>query len=521
MSAVERIIAEVNRPAASMKPARNPRPARATWEDLAAELARWRSQGRTPTFWWRDDDAVENTQALGRLLDLRNNLQVPLSLAVVPAPAKPSLVDALGYTSSTAVLQHGWLHQNYGTPGGTKVELGAGRPIWEICAELTKGRRLLMELLEPVLLPVLVPPYNAIDEALVPVLGRIGYRGYSTSSARRMRTPAAGLVQSNIHIDLVDWHGTRLFVGDDVALNRAVEHLAARRLRRVDPDEPTGMNTHHLVHDEPAWQFVERFIRETVALGGEWLSAETVFGLPPLANASVRMQERALQPGPACNICGGTLFGTGPHARKSFANPDLNPRCARCNSLERHRATYAVYSCLDPKLLNWRKILFLAPDPSLDHKWFLSVETSEYLGENSIDIQSIERANGAYDLVALNQTIEMVPDDRKAFSELVRITSEQGVIQIVFLTELTGTGGEHYPEPVPPHNWHHLYDRDVFKRLGTAKLGLRVLKVYQNDPVTNYRQLVCFMFRDSKQLELWKSCWTAAGLEVEEEAPAA
>ena len=521
MSAIQDAFADAARPAAATKPVRSARPARATWEDLTAEFARWRSQGRTPTFWWRDDDAVENTPALGRLLDLRNILQVPLSLAVVPAPAKPSLVDALGYTVSTAVLQHGWSHQNHGKPGETKMELGAGRPIWEICAELAKGRRLLMELLEPVLLPVLVPPYNAIDDALVPVLGRIGYRGYSVSSPRRLRMPEAGLVQSNIHIDLVDWHGTRAFVGDDVALSRAIEHLAARRLRRVDADEPTGMNTHHLVHDEPAWQFMEHFIRETVALGGEWVSAETAFGLPPLANASVRMQERALQAGPPCNICGGTLFATGPHARKAFSDPDMNPRCARCNSLERHRAIHAVYSCLDPKLLDWRKLLFLAPDPSLDHKWFRSVETSEYLGENSIDIQSIERANGAYDLVALNQTIEMVPDDRKAFSELARITSEQGVIQIVFLTELTGASGEHYREPVPPHNWHHLYDCNVFKRLGAARLGLRVLKVYKSDPVTSYRQLVCFMFRDSKQLELWKSCWTAAGLEVEEDTPAA
>jgi len=132
------------RSATSNHPARGVRPvdrsdrdsrSKATWEDLAAELARWRAQGRTATFWWRDDDAVENTPALGRLLDLRNNLQVPLALAVVPAPAKRSLVDALGYTSATAVLQHGWSHRNHGLPGGTKIELGAGRPLWELPEE--------------------------------------------------------------------------------------------------------------------------------------------------------------------------------------------------------------------------------------------------------------------------------------------------------------------------------------------------------------------------------------------------
>ena len=40
------------------------------WSDLEAELEAWRCRGRRATFWWRDDDAVEATPALERLLGL-------------------------------------------------------------------------------------------------------------------------------------------------------------------------------------------------------------------------------------------------------------------------------------------------------------------------------------------------------------------------------------------------------------------------------------------------------------------
>ena len=34
------------------------------WAVLGDELARWREAGRSATFWWRDDDAVQRTPAL-------------------------------------------------------------------------------------------------------------------------------------------------------------------------------------------------------------------------------------------------------------------------------------------------------------------------------------------------------------------------------------------------------------------------------------------------------------------------
>jgi len=85
-------------------------------------------------------------------------------------------------------------------------------------------------------------------------------------------------VQVNTHVDLVAWRGERDFVGTQAALEQAVGHLAARRLGRADPEEPTGWLTHHLQHDAATWRFLEQlFERSCAASAVHWSSARTLF----------------------------------------------------------------------------------------------------------------------------------------------------------------------------------------------------------------------------------------------------
>src|SRR6185503_10933091 len=84
---------------------------RMSWDALDAELERWRAAGRVATFWWRDDDAVTDTPALRRLLELRASLDVPLALAVIPANADAALAALV--PPEVAVLQHGFAHRNH------------------------------------------------------------------------------------------------------------------------------------------------------------------------------------------------------------------------------------------------------------------------------------------------------------------------------------------------------------------------------------------------------------------------
>ena len=244
-----------------------------SWADLDAELVRWRAAGKTPTFWWRDDDAVTDSAALQRLLALRAALGVPLALAVIPAEADAAL--AARVADHTAVLQHGYAHRNHASESGPKSELGADRTLDAIALDLSRGWDRLRSLFGGRPLPVMVPPWNRIAPAVKARLPQWGYRGLSTFKPRGGGTP---LIEVNSHVDIVDWGGARDFVGVERALDDAVAHLMLRRTGGCDGAEPTGLLTHHLAHDDSCWEFVRDFVSRTRRhVGARWLDARDIF----------------------------------------------------------------------------------------------------------------------------------------------------------------------------------------------------------------------------------------------------
>jgi len=251
------------------------------WPDLMAEFDRWEEAGKVATLWWRDDDAVAPTARLGRLLSIASG--VPVSLAVIPADAEQELAQWLAdylhsaLRRSVAVLQHGWRHLNH-SGVGKKSEFPAERPTSEMACELAAGRARLSDLFGARAQPVLVPPWNRFDDSLLGLLARCGLTGISRARARSGSLRAQGIIEVNIHVDLVAWKEGRGFIGEDAALGGLVEHLRARRLRAACADEPTGILTHHLVQDQATDAFLDQLITVSVAHPAVlWLDASEIF----------------------------------------------------------------------------------------------------------------------------------------------------------------------------------------------------------------------------------------------------
>lgn len=224
------------------------------WPDLIRELDAWALAGQTATFWWRDDDATAETGALDRLLDLANRHRAALALSVIPYRIVSSLAGRLAVEPRITVVQHGYAHVNHAPPGEKKAELGAHRPLGVALGELTRGALALDEAFGQGWLRVMVPPHNRIADALAASLPDAGYLGLSTYG--RKQRGAAGLVWVDVQVDPIDWQGTRGFVGAANALAAAIRDLAWRRAREFDP-APTGLLTHHLVHDSSIWSFLD------------------------------------------------------------------------------------------------------------------------------------------------------------------------------------------------------------------------------------------------------------------------
>lgn len=236
-----------------------------SWQALSDEAARWREAGRTADLWWRDDDAVDATPALDRLLSVHRETAAPLALAVVPARATAALAQRLAGEPGVDVLQHGYAHTNHATPPDKKIELGLQRPAMIVLGDLGTGWLAMERLFAAQALPVMVPPWNRIAEILVPTLPEIGYRGLSTFGPRKRAEPVRGFRQINTHVDLIDWKAGSGFVGEEAALTILVEALA--RSRSGD-GEPVGLLSHHLAMDGGAWDFLRSVLEATKTTQG-------------------------------------------------------------------------------------------------------------------------------------------------------------------------------------------------------------------------------------------------------------
>lgn len=230
---------------------------RTAWDPLRRELDRWQAAGRVARFWLRDDDAVEPTPALETLMALACQSQVPLTLAVIPGLTDEALAARLAEEAAVAVAVHGWSHTNHAGPQGKKQELGGERPAEAVLGELREGFRLLQRLHPARFLPVLVPPWNRIDAALIPALPGLGFAALSVYGRAKQDGPMPLL---NTHVDVIDWHGTR---GGRSEEELVTELVAELRHRFAGSDEPVGMLTHHLVHDAAAWDFLSALFAVT------------------------------------------------------------------------------------------------------------------------------------------------------------------------------------------------------------------------------------------------------------------
>lgn len=239
------------------------------WPELRAALDAVAERGDAIRLWWRDDDAGRDHPALVRLLDLAGAYDVPLALAVVPAWLEEAAQAEIAASSQASVLQHGYAHANHAPAGSKSIELG-GRPREIIQSELERGREVLVDAFGAIFLAVVVPPWNRIDPAVAERLQDWGFLGLSTFGQRSATQDPYGLVQANVHLDPVDWRGTRLFTGEAPALDRL--------LGMLDAEEPVGVLSHHLVMDDAGWRFLERLLAATGRHPGvRWCTAAEVF----------------------------------------------------------------------------------------------------------------------------------------------------------------------------------------------------------------------------------------------------
>jgi hypothetical protein len=239
---------------------------------LLDELKRRQDVGMPVEFWLRDDDAVEPSAALSRFNTLTETYSIPATLAVIPEQTGEALVESLHHMSHINIAVHGWSHKNHAPETEKKQELGSHRPSEQVLIELAKGFSRLSTLYGGRFVPLLAPPWNRIAHDLVDSLSDIGFAGLSTFGHEK---PAA-IKMLNTHVDLIDWKGTRGGRASDPLVGEFIENIRSTQ-------KPIGFLTHHLVHDEAAWSFMENLFQATAQHEGcRWVSSPEILNMDRL-----------------------------------------------------------------------------------------------------------------------------------------------------------------------------------------------------------------------------------------------
>lgn len=230
------------------------------WQPLQDELMQWRQAGLTASLWLRDDDAIEPTPALDRLIGLTRDFGVPVALAIIPARTGPALAHRLGTEKHIHPVVHGWSHANHAPAPEKKQELGNHRPRAAVLDDLASGLARLRGLHGDNLTSMLVPPWNRIDPALLDDLPALGFTGLSAFGHKLASTPRLAVV--NTHVDIVDSRAGNRCRDHGMLVTALTEEL---KDARDAGGRPVGVLSHHLVSDEDA----VRFLRDLFATAAQ------------------------------------------------------------------------------------------------------------------------------------------------------------------------------------------------------------------------------------------------------------
>ncbi|MEO0390766.1 MAG: polysaccharide deacetylase family protein [Pseudomonadota bacterium] len=235
------------------------------WSPLRAAIT------QDTQFWWRDDDAVADTPQLNRLIDLSQSTRCAVHLAVIPGHLHGSLPPRVAAQPGVIPLVHGWAHKDTSAPNAKTSEFVTARP--EAISQLSEGLKVLEAAFSGRLMRVFVPPWNRISDDIAHQLAALGYAALSTFGPRD-RQADVGITRINTHIDPIDWRGTRGLTDPQMLIDQAAAQL------RAYPNEPIGLLTHHLVHDDAIWDMSERVLHTLLDGGAAPLDVQGLLDEP-------------------------------------------------------------------------------------------------------------------------------------------------------------------------------------------------------------------------------------------------
>lgn len=136
---------------------------------------------------FRDDDVYTLDKQFLDFFHLLLKNRVPAIYAVIPGKATTELIEFLKKQKQKNpdlinIVQHGWMHKNYGSDTTDKYEFGKNRTYNEQKKDIISGMIKLYTTLENAFTPAFIPPYHSFDFNTISILKKLGYPIFSAGN---------------------------------------------------------------------------------------------------------------------------------------------------------------------------------------------------------------------------------------------------------------------------------------------------------------------------------------------------
>lgn len=170
--------------------------------------------------------------------------------------------------------------------------------------------------------------------------------------------------------------------------------------------------------------------------------------------------------------------------------PRKNAKCARCDSMERHRLLWLYLKNKTNLFSDNLKVLHFAPEyifqknlRSMSNLDYISADLDSPLAMVNVDIINILYDDNSFDVILCSHVLEHVIDDREAMKELFRVLKPGG--WAILLVPLSNESDKTFEDPSieSPRDREHIfgqkdhvriYGRDYKDRLEKAGFTVKV-----------------------------------------------
>lgn len=194
------------------------------------------------TFFLRCDDVVKTDRTFLRVFRLFKKAGLPLSCAVIPAPATPALASFFRAETAAGTrleaLQHGLSHAEHSGNRYLKQEFGPSRSYKEQRTDIAAGKKLMRKLFGKSS-PVFVPPFHLYNSDTLKALASLGFKAISAS--RRTKEPlprGLAFLETRVTVNEYDLELKPRPLSLDLLKSRTLSALK-------EGSEPAGIYFHH------------------------------------------------------------------------------------------------------------------------------------------------------------------------------------------------------------------------------------------------------------------------------------